>query len=115
MGTDLGGHDVSSNEFVEWALIELFGHQRIAGKVSSQEVGGSSFVRVDVPVVNGRPGFTKLYGSNAIYAITITDEQTATLAAGHYHVEPMNKWTIKDMLGDQAALPAHEPEPEMDF
>ncbi|MBN1671180.1 MAG: hypothetical protein JXR37_09120 [Kiritimatiellae bacterium] len=92
--------------FEEWAIIELFGHQRIAGKVSNQEIGGACFIRVDVPPVEDRAGFTKLFGSGAIYAITITDEATATAAAGYYEPDPMNKWTIKEML-ESRALPEH--------
>jgi hypothetical protein len=33
--------------FEEWALLELFGHQRLAGRVTEQQLGGASFVRVD--------------------------------------------------------------------
>ena len=38
----------------QWAIVELFGHQRIAGKISEHAVGGCSFVRIDVPEFNGR-------------------------------------------------------------
>jgi hypothetical protein len=34
-------------QFSEWAIIELFGHQRIAGRVSEQTIGGCAFVRDD--------------------------------------------------------------------
>ena len=36
-------------KFEEWAVLELFGHQRLAGLVSEVQIGGASFVRVDVP------------------------------------------------------------------
>ena len=67
--------------FAQWAIIELFGHQRIAGRVTEQTIGGCSFVRVDVPAVGKEQAFTKLFGQGAIYAITFTDEQASTLAA----------------------------------
>jgi hypothetical protein len=35
----------------QWAIVELFGHQRIAGVITEQQLGGASFVRVDVPEV----------------------------------------------------------------
>jgi len=93
-----------SEEFKEWAIIELMGHQRIAGRVSEQQIGGSAFVRVDVPTLDDKnPGFTKLFGPSAIYAITITDEQTATMAAKSWQIEAMDRWTVKNMLQLQGA------------
>ncbi|MDD2657785.1 MAG: hypothetical protein PHD04_03970 [Candidatus Pacebacteria bacterium] len=50
----------ADNKFDEWAIIDLFGHQKIAGRVSEQQIGGASFVRVDVPL---EPPFTKLFGA----------------------------------------------------
>lgn len=48
------------NEF--YAIVELFGHQRIAGKISEQTIAGQNFIRVDVPDTERNPGFSKLYG-----------------------------------------------------
>lgn len=91
--------------FEEWAIIDLFGHQKIAGRVSEQQVGGSSFVRVDVPQIKEQAPFTKLFGAGAIYAITITDEETAKVAASYYAPEPMDRWTVADMLRTKALPP----------
>lgn len=63
-----------------WAIVELFGRQMIAGRLTTEVVGGGSFVRVDVPATDGAPGFTKFFGPGAIYAITPTDEATAAVA-----------------------------------
>lgn len=73
---------MEAKEQVEfWGLVELFGHQQIAGYVSSAEIGGCHFLRVDVPEVGGRPGFTKYYGNGAIYALHPTSEEIARKAA----------------------------------
>lgn len=90
--------DEISDKFKEWAIIDLFGHQQIAGRISEQQIGGSSFVRVDVPGIGEQKPFTKLYGPGAIYSITITDEATATAAANYYKPVPMNQWTVEDMI-----------------
>lgn len=45
-----------SEKFEQWAIVDLFGHTRIAGKVSEQVIGGCSFVRVDVPERGDGPG-----------------------------------------------------------
>jgi hypothetical protein len=91
--------------FEEWAIIELFGHQRIAGRVSEQVIGGCSFVRVDVPAINNTPAFTKMFGNGAIYAITICDEQAARMAARGCQQEPLAAWTVQHLIN---TLPAVE-------
>jgi hypothetical protein len=93
--------------FEEWCILELFGHQRIAGRVSEQVLGSGSFIRVDVPSIDDKPGFTRLYGASAIYSVTVTDEQTARLAVKAYQVQPLERWTIQDAMRQ---LPQHEEE-----
>ena len=68
-------------ELKAWALVELFGHQRIVGFLSQQTFGTGVLFRVDVPdllkdakVV--RKGFTRYFGLSAIYSITPIDEET---------------------------------------
>src|SRR3972149_2524420 len=63
---------------------ELFGHVTLAGYVSEQVIGGASFIRLDVPEVDGQAAFTKLLGAGAIYSITPTDEDVARSAIGHH-------------------------------
>jgi len=55
--------------FEGWCIVELFGHQQIAGKVSEKSMAGTTLLRVDVPKTSQRPAFTKFYGGGAIYAI----------------------------------------------
>ncbi|MBN1348393.1 hypothetical protein JXJ21_03225 [candidate division KSB1 bacterium] len=61
--------------FDQFCIVELFGHQKIAGKVSEQVIAGQGFIRVDVPAAGDQPGFTRLYGSGAIYSIIPTTEE----------------------------------------
>jgi hypothetical protein len=81
--------------FETFAIVELFGHSRIAGRVTEQVIAGQGFVRVDVPELpqvgscKARTAFTRLYGPNAIYSITPVDEQTACAAAQSMRVEPI--------------------------
>jgi len=70
-----------SSKLKNWALVELFGHQRIVGWVSEQTFGTGVLFRVDVPdlLKDGkkiRDGFTRYIGLSAIYSITPMDEQT---------------------------------------
>ncbi|MFA5659674.1 MAG: hypothetical protein WC900_10390, partial [Oscillospiraceae bacterium] len=86
------------NKINEWAIIELYGHNKIAGRISEQQIAGCSFIRVDVPAFNGRAAFTKFFGSGAIYAITITDEETARAAVSFFAPEPIDRFSARQMI-----------------
>lgn len=74
-------------KFEEWAVVELFGHQRIAGMVSEATIGGCPFVRVDVPATaEGRKAYTKYLGSGAIYGLTPCEEAVARIAAHEFEM-----------------------------
>ena len=64
-------------KFEQWAMVELYGHQRIVGKVSEASIGGCSFVRVDVPETGSQKPFTRYFGNNAIYSINPVSEEIA--------------------------------------
>lgn len=113
--------------FESWAVVELMGHQRIAGKVSEAEIGGGKLLRVDVPEVNGKQPITKYFGTVAVYAITPVDEETARLAAQECGPQPVNEWSARELLrrsDEQKALAptnrerpieGYEPDGDEDF
>jgi hypothetical protein len=68
-------------ELKSWALVELFGHARLVGLVTSNPIELPGTIRVDVPdlLKNGevaRKGFTRYFGRSAIYSLTPCDEET---------------------------------------
>ncbi len=91
-----------SDRFEAWAIVEIFGHQKLAGRISEFALGGCNFVRVDVPELPARkkvgyreavalqPAFTKLYGQGAIYSITLVAESVARAAAEAIRPEPIS-------------------------
>jgi hypothetical protein len=75
----LPGTEPPQEELKSWALVEVFGHQRIVGYLSQQAFGSGVLFRVDVPdlMKDGkivRPGFTRYFGLSAIYSITPVSE-----------------------------------------
>lgn len=98
--------DEQAKFFEGWAIVDLFGHSRITGLCSEQALAGTNMLRVDVPSINGKPGFTRFFGGGAIYSITPTDERTAKIALGHIDVRPVEQWIVPD-------LPPRLPTPEM--
>ncbi len=68
-------------ELKSWALVELFGHQRIVGFLSQQTFGTGVALprrcaRSDEGCQAGAQGFTRYFGLSAIYSITPVDEDT---------------------------------------
>lgn len=78
-----------SNGFDTYALVELFGHQKIAGRVTEQVIAGQGFVRVDVPETSRSGSFTRLFGPSAIYSITPMSEELAKQVAERIYAEPV--------------------------
>ncbi len=82
------------SKFELYAIVELFGHNIVAGLVSEQTIGGQSFVRVDVPATERQEAFTKFYGGGAIYAITPCDEATMRQAVAELHPRPIETYRL---------------------
>ena len=77
-----------------WALIEIFGHTRLAGKISEESLGGSSLLRVDVPDENGGTKMTKFLGVASIFSITMTTEEIARKAAKSIDAAPISVYEL---------------------
>ena len=67
-----------------WAIVEVMGHRRLAGRISEASFAGAQFVKVETPLFP--EGFTspqtvkmveQLYSPASIFAITPCDEATA--------------------------------------
>lgn len=117
--TDNSADSSADKRFDQWAIVELMGHQRMAGRVTECTIAGGAFLRIDVPEVTvpGRspdswgagwpsrtiPAFTRLVSPSAIYAINPTTEEIARRAAQHAHAEPLQAY----------APPAHTPAPQL--
>jgi len=87
-----------------WAIVELFGHIRRAGRVREQDVAGAGFIRLDIP--DGDGWITQLLNPKAIYALTPTSEATARTAAGKWRPEPVRPWEL------EAPTYNHDDQPE---
>lgn len=105
-----GRYDVDTDKkFEAWAIVDLFGHHRVAGKLSEQVIGGQSFIRVDIPELgacgpasseSGIPAFTELYGQGAIYRIAFVDEAAARTVAAQVRERPISEWSLSQTMRD---------------
>lgn len=92
--------------FETWGLCELFGHQKIAGQISELSIGGASFIRVDVPAVNGDSPFTRIFNPSAIYSMTPTGEEYAKAIAAQIHSKPIDVYMPRLEFGNQRQIEA---------
>lgn len=100
--------DTSLFEQDSYAVVEVMGHNTFAGKISEHILGGTAFIRVDVPeipeetrqetnwrnevierTIPATPGFTKIIGAGSIYAITPCSEVVAKSVAKSRRVQPV--------------------------
>lgn len=87
---------MDNETFDSWAIVELFGHSQIAGRVSEQVIAGQAFIRVDVPGFEdaGDGAFTRFFGGTAVYSITPVSEAVARMAADQMRVKPVSVYMM---------------------
>ena len=95
----LGG---TGETFDTWAIVELMGHRKLAGRVTEQVIAGAALLRIDVPDLPDCKGFTQFYGSHTIYSLTPTTEEIAKQFANYHRERPVSAYELR-------ALPAPAP------
>jgi len=66
-----------------------------------------------VPDADGHKGFTKWFGSAAIYSITPVNEETAKRAAANIHVRPVSEWIVPALESQNRSSDDYSEEPEL--
>lgn len=102
---------MSQQTFESFALVELFGHNRMAGKVTEQSIGGATFIRVDVPETPTQPGFSRMLNPSAIYAINPITEEAMNELARNLDKAPIQAWDIRETV-QKAKLALEQPKEE---
>ena len=80
-------------EGFEWAVVEIFGHRRHAGRACEVERFGAKMLRIDIPTIGinqaeGQPPeiggveswTTHFYGGSSLFSYTLTDEDSVMRA-----------------------------------
>ena len=89
-----------------WAIVSLFGHKRLAGKLGEFTLGGESFTRVDIPAVDGVQAHTRLFGKGAIYSIDLVGKEIAEAVARQLKSVPVEIYEFDQSTRDRMrALP----------
>ncbi len=93
----------STPAFEGWAVLELMGHRKLAGKVTEAEIAGKGFLRLDVPGPAGAM-VTQYYSPAAVYAITPATEELARALAKRYQPEPVSRYELPAMPPPQGGV-----------
>jgi hypothetical protein len=84
-----------------WAVVELFGHNKIAGRCTEQNIAGTNMLRVDVPEVENQQAFTRFLSSGAIYAINPVSEEVARAVAESLQIVPISVWEVRNLIDEK--------------
>jgi hypothetical protein len=109
-----------TTKFDNYCILEIFGHTRIAGRVTEQVIGGQGFIRVDVPLLPAdryhaeQPAFTRLYGPGAIYSITPVSEEIAVRAAQSMRVAPVEVYLAAPQIAAGRRVDGDPDDSELD-
>lgn len=83
--------------FEGWALVELFGHQKIVGWATEATIAGGSFLRVDVPKADkSGADFTRYYGAAAIYSLSPVSEEIVMRLVASYQQRPVSPYELSE-------------------
>jgi hypothetical protein len=89
---------MTTEKFEQWVMLELFGHNKIAGLATETTIAGGSFLQIDVPETKTNPAFTRLLNPSAIYAINPVTEAVARAYAENLNVKPIESWDIQKFM-----------------
>lgn len=66
----------------EWAIVEVMGHRRHAGRIREEEKFGAKMLRVDIPIDGdvAKGWVTHLYSAGALFSLRYCDEATVYAA-----------------------------------
>lgn len=93
-----------SEQFDSWAIVELMGHVRMAGRLTEEERFGTNMGRLDIP--DGDGFVTQYFGGSSVYRITPVSEDAARAAARQNVPRPVHQWELPK--------PGPKPVPEED-
>ena len=91
-------NDMMGQQFQEWAIVELMGHRKIAGKVTEEQIGGTAFLRVDMfNQDDDDPILTQFYQPSALYCLTPTSERIARALGESFLPVPVSRFDFPQL------------------
>ncbi|MBZ5662729.1 MAG: acetyltransferase [Acidobacteriia bacterium] len=98
----------NGESFDTWAIVELMGHRKLAGRVSEQIIAGVPLLRIDVPQCVAAPGFTTYYGASSIYSLTPTTEAICRAYTAAHRERPVQAYELPALNAAQHDIQAEQ-------
>jgi len=82
-------------KFEQWAIVEVYGHEKYAGLIQERTVFGKAMAELIVPEIEATenyvalPGFTKVISPDSIFSITPVTEEYARAMAAELKKQPI--------------------------
>jgi hypothetical protein len=93
--------------FEKWAVVELMGHVRMAGRVTEEERFGAVMGRIDIPS-EGDTFTTQYFNGSSIYRVTPVSEEAARAMAKSHQPRPVYDWELPKLAAAQSETNASE-------
>jgi hypothetical protein len=81
-----------------YAILELMGHVRLAGKITEEQHFGRNLGRIDIPQEDGT-FLTQFFSGDSIYRLTPCTEETARIIAKTSNSAPVKPWDLPKLTG----------------
>jgi hypothetical protein len=98
---------MSSEESESWAIVELMGHVKMAGRLTEEERFGSKLGRLDIPMGDG-PFGTIYFNAASVYRITVCTEEVARVVSARNQPEPVHPWEMPRQLEGSRTDPRND-------
>ena len=96
--------EIAMSDAESWAIVELMGHVKIAGRLTEEERFGAKMGRLDIPLSEG-DFVTQYFGGGSVYRITaVTEEVARRVAKASGDVAPVRPWDYPKSLPSAAEM-----------
>lgn len=86
---------MNDKPFEQWAILELMGHVRLAGRVTEEELFGAKMGRIDIPTSDLYAFTTQYFGGSSVYRLTPTTEEIARSVAANNQPRPVQRGSCR--------------------
>lgn len=83
-------------ELNEWAIVEIKGYRKVAGRITSETLAGFEFLRVDIYSSPEKIELTEYYNPSSIHAIIPVKQEVAILFSKNNIYQPITRWELQD-------------------